>query len=81
MDVADFLEQLDELFELPAGTLNLDSIIEEAPGWSSLVFLGLIALIDETYGVQVKPRQIHDCVTVSDLFSLVAELDCSLAAV
>ena len=70
MDVARFLEELDLLFGVPSGTLDLKSVIDDVPGWNSLVFLGLIVLIDESYNITVKARQIHECVTVADLIAL-----------
>lgn len=74
MDVAEFLEHLDELFELDPGTLQLSSVLEEVPGWSSLTFLGLIALVDEQYSVAVTPRQINKCVTVGDLYVTIDQI-------
>lgn len=73
MDVAGFLMHLDELFELEPGTLTMSSVLEETAGWSSLTFLGLIALIDDVYQVTLKPRQIHQCSTVADIYNVVEE--------
>lgn len=58
MDESDFLQQMNELFELEAGSLDSSSVIEETPGWSSLTFLGLIAIVDEAYQTTLKPRQL-----------------------
>ena len=80
MDVAEFLEQLDELFELEPGTIQISSVIDQIPRWSSLTFLGLIALIDESYNVALRPRQLYQCSTVDELLSLVAQLQLSPAA-
>lgn len=80
MEVAAFLQQLEQLFELDPGTLNLSSVVENTPGWSSLTFLGLIALIDESYNVTVTPRQVHKCVTVADLWTTVNQLRPAAAA-
>ena len=74
MDVAEFLEHLEILFELDAGTLQPTSVLEEVPGWSSLTFLGLIALVDEQYNVVITPRQINKCVTVGDLYTAVDQI-------
>ena len=74
MDVAEFLEHLEDLFELEAGTLQPTSVLEEVPGWSSLTFLGLIALVDEQYNVVIIPRQINKCVTVGDLYTIVNQI-------
>ncbi|WP_010587303.1 acyl carrier protein [Schlesneria paludicola] len=79
MDVAEFLRQLEDQFGLTVGTLKLSSIVEETPGWSSLMFLELIAFVDDCYGITVKPRQIHECTTVANLFSLVQSLSSSMA--
>jgi len=73
MDVAGFLLQLDELFELTPGTLTMSSVLEETPGWSSLTFLGLIALVDDQYQVTLKPRQVHQCATIADIYNVVEE--------
>lgn len=70
----DLLRQLEELCELDHGTLEMSSIIDEIPGWSSLTFLGLIALIDDYYSIPIKPRQIIACTTVDDLIALVGQL-------
>lgn len=80
MDVADFLRHLDQLFELDAGTLTLTSVVEDTPGWSSLTFLGLIALIDERYNVALKPRQVLACITFADLLAAVNQLQLRSAA-
>ena len=73
MDAAGFLMHLDELFELDPGTLTMSSVLEETPGWSSLTFLGLIALIDELYQVTLKPRQVHQCATVANIYNMVED--------
>ena len=69
MDTADFLLQLDDLFENPEGTAQLDSVLKELPGWSSLTFVGLIALVDDECGVAISPGEILAAVTVSDLIA------------
>ena len=72
MDLSEFVAELEELFELPPGSLSLSSVIEETPGWGSLKFLCLIGLIDDQYGVTLKPKQIHQCTTIADLYALVS---------
>ena len=67
MDAQQFLTELDELFELDPGTLTPANTIQDIPGWSSLTFMGLIALIDEECGVTLSPDTILGCETVADL--------------
>ena len=67
----DFLAVLHELFELDAGTIHDTSVLQNIPGWNSLTFIGLIAMIDEQFGVAVAPNIILKCRTVADLMQAV----------
>jgi acyl carrier protein len=70
MQNAEFLALLDELLELPAGTLKGPEALESFEAWDSLAVLSFIALVDEHYGVTVAPKQIAACKTVDDLLGL-----------
>ena len=74
MEPAKLVAEFERLCELAPGTLTAESIIEDIPGWSSLAFLGLIALVDDQCNVILKPRQLFGCSTIGDLSRLVAEL-------
>ena len=74
----DFLAALHELFELDAGAIHDTSVLQNIPGWSSLTFIGLIAMIDEQFGVTVAPNTILKCRTVADLMQAV-ETELTLA--
>lgn len=69
MTQAEFLEQLDELVELPAGTLKGDEKLEDLEGWNSMSMVGFIALADSN-GAKVAARQIASCETVSELMAM-----------
>ena len=70
-----FLAALHELFEVDAGTIHDSSVLQDIPGWSSLTFIGLIAMIDEEFSITVAPGTILACKTVAHLLSAVeAEL-------
>lgn len=72
MNVPQFLAALHELFDVSVGTIHKDSILQDIPGWSSLTFIGLIALLDEDFGVRIAPGSILRCHTVEDLIEEVA---------
>ncbi len=72
MDSLEFVADLERLFDLSPGSLSLSCVIEETPGWGSLKFLCLIGMIDDQYGITLKPRQIHQCSTIADLYTLVS---------
>jgi len=66
----EFLTQLDELLELPAGTLKGDEKLEELERWDSLAMVSFIALADEHCNMRLSPRQFVTCNTVNDLVQL-----------
>jgi acyl carrier protein len=65
-----FLIQLDELLELPVGTLKGDEKLEDLEHWDSLAMVSFIALADEHCNIRLSPRQFVTCNTVSDLVRL-----------
>jgi len=66
----DFLQLMDELFELDEGTIQGSHELQQVPGWSSLTFIGLIAMVDEECEVTLSPKSILACQTVDDLIAL-----------
>ena len=81
MDKDDFLLQIDELFENADGTAQLDSVIKDIPGWSSLTFVGMIALVDDEFGIPIAPGEILSSPTLGDLIAVIeSKLSSSEAA-
>lgn len=70
MSKTEFLELLDELFEFDTGTIQGSDELQQIQGWSSLTFIGLIAMVDEECGVTLPPKSILACKTVDDLVGL-----------
>lgn len=68
MELSDLVARIEQVCERPPGTLSPSTVIEEIPGWSSLTFLGLIAMVDDAYSITLKPRQVLDSPTINDLF-------------
>jgi hypothetical protein len=66
----DFLLSLDELLELPPGTLTGEERLEDLEQWNSMAMVAYMALAQSKGGVKVSPRQIAACTTVSDLVAL-----------
>jgi acyl carrier protein len=67
MDGRDFLSLLEDLFEVERGVIDLDTPLQGIPGWDSLTFVGLIARIDEEFGVTLGPQSVLRCRTIADL--------------
>ncbi len=66
----EFLLQMDEILDLPAGTLRGDEKLEELPNWDSTSLITFIALAETNNGVRITPGQIVTCTTVADLLRL-----------
>jgi acyl carrier protein len=80
MDRVEFLNQLHVLFEAEPGSIAPNCSIDGVPGWDSLTFLGLIAMLDEQYGVSLGPKEILACDTVEQLMQLVDRQSIARAA-
>ena len=66
----DFLLAMDNLLELPQGTLQGSESLDDLDNWNSLAMVEYIALVDSNTGAKVSPRQIRDCETVDQLAQL-----------
>jgi hypothetical protein len=66
----EFLLELDELLELPQGTLGGSEKLENLENWNSTALIGFIALADTNNGIRISPRQIVKCATIADLLQL-----------
>lgn len=72
-DVAQFLAEVDELLELPAGTTRKEQKLADCQQWDSMAVLGLLAIADEKHGVSIKPMALAECKTFGDVFELLAK--------
>lgn len=60
---------MENLLELPSGTLQGGEKLEDLEGWNSLAMVEYIALADRN-GAKASARQVRDCETVDDLARL-----------
>ena len=72
MNAPQFLAALHELFDVNAGSIHKETVLQDIAGWSSMTFIGLIAMLDEEFGVRIGPGTILRCHTVEDLMDEVA---------
>ena len=67
--IANFAEQFDDT---DASEIQANTEFHELDEWGSLMGMAVIAMVKTTYGKSVTGKEIRDCVTVEDLFNLVA---------
>lgn len=72
MELKDFIEKFSEQFDdVDVTTLSAETKFREIEGYTSLVALLIITMIDEEYNVTVTGDDIKKQVTIGDLFNLV----------
>ena len=73
MEWKDFIEKFAEQYDdVDVTTLNAETNFRELDGYTSLVALLVITMIDEEYNVTVTGDDMKKSVTIGDLFNLVA---------
>ena len=73
MEMNEFIEKFAEQFdEIEVETLNADTNFRNLEGWSSLVALLVISMIDEEYNITITGDDMKKQATIGDLFNLVS---------
>lgn len=67
--LANFADQFDDT---DASEITLSTEFHNLDEWGSLTGMGVIAMVKTTYGKTITGKEIRECVTVEDLFNLVA---------
>ena len=73
MELKEFIENFAEQFDdTESSEIQADTEFHELDEWGSLTGMGVIAMVKTTYGKTITGKEIRECVTVDDLFNLVA---------
>lgn len=73
MKMNEFIEKFAEQFdEIEVETLNADTNFRNLEGWTSLVALLVITMIDEEYDITITGDDMKKQITIGDLFNLVS---------
>ena len=73
MELKEFIEKFAEQFDdVEIANLNADTKFREMDGWSSLVALMVITMIDEEYNITITGDDMKKQTTIGDLFNLVS---------
>ena len=72
MELKEFIDSFIEQFDdTEASEITSDTKFKDLDEWSSLIAMGVIALVITQYGKTVTGKEIRACETVKDLFELV----------
>lgn len=73
MEIKEFIENFaDQFDEIDASVLKPETVFRELDGYTSLVALLIITMIDEEYDVTVTGDDMKKQVTIGDLYNLVS---------
>lgn len=67
--IHDFAEQFDDT---DSEEILANTRFHELEEWSSLIGMSIIAMAKTQYGKKVTGKEIRECITVEDLFNLIA---------
>ena len=73
MTVDQFCSDINELLE-QGSSATADDKITEMPGWCSLSFMGLLAMVDDRYEVALPPKAVLDSPSIAELFATIMQL-------
>lgn len=72
MEINEFINKFAEIFDdTDASALTPETKFRELDEWSSLTTLGLIALADEEFDVDLKGDDVKKSETIGDLFDVI----------
>lgn len=72
MEIKEFIEKFAEIFdETEASTLTPETSFRNLDEWSSLSALGVIALADEEFDVELTAAEMRQTNTIQELFDLI----------
>lgn len=73
MEINEFIEKFAEIFDdTDAATLSPETNFRELDEWSSLSALGVIALADEDFDVELSGNEMKKANTIQELFDLLS---------
>lgn len=70
MNTHEVLNWIAEIFELPAGSISVDTLRKDIPAWDSLGVLTLIAGLDEDFDIHLTEDEIQEIRSVKDILDL-----------
>ena len=72
MEIKEFIDKFAEIFDdTAASTLSPETKFRELDEWSSLSALGVIALADEEFDVELSGAEMRQANTIKELFNLI----------
>lgn len=72
MNLELFIQQLSGELNCEESLLTPDTKLTDVPGWSSLLLLSILLMIEEEYDIKLLPQDIQNN-TIYDIYSLITQ--------
>ena len=73
MEIKGFIENFIEQFEdEPTCGISAETVFRDIDGWSSIVALSVMSMIDDEYDVQLNGTEMRQANTIQELFDIVS---------
>lgn len=73
MTKKEFYEQLENILEMPAGSITGSEQLEELASWDSLAMVSFVAMADERLGATPGAERVQKSTSVADLVALMGD--------
>jgi len=65
----EFIQALEEILDVPPGSLNESSNFKELPEWDSLAALSVMVKIEDSYKKVIDPSVLKNSITIGELIA------------
>ena len=70
----DFIKKIEEVFEMPNGSITPNDNFREYQEWDSLVLLSLMAMLDDEYNITNPRDDFQKINTVEEMFNYIKKI-------
>jgi len=71
MEVTVFIEKFAEALDVEPSVLNENTEFRELDVWDSMVYLSVIAMLDEEYNIQIENAEFKNLKTIGDIINYI----------
>ena len=71
MNTTEFIEKFAEAIDVDAASLSVETKFRTLPEWDSIVYLSVIAMLDEEYGIQIENAAFKTLKTINDVINYI----------
>ena len=70
----DFIKKIEEVFEMPSGSITPNDNFREYQEWDSLALLSLMAMLDDEYNVTIPRDDFQKLKTIEELYFYIKKI-------